>query len=346
MNRLLIQIGLLIATAIRVQAEAPSLSTTVEVPFSGSNAFSYPFPILDRQQRRAFAVGNAFFKDNWVQAPSSSRGRDGLGPFFNARSCSTCHPKDGRGRPMEKNGEKETGLLFRLPQPHALFGSQIQDLALPSLEPEGTIDVQWEETEGHYADGTPYSLVRANHRLSGSVSKSPPLLPRIAPHLIGLGLLESIPLTSLQKAADPEDADGDGISGRLRLVPEINSGKQLPGRFGWKSEQPTVEQQVARAFQQDLGITSPLFPHENTTPAQKGAIDRTHSGGAPEIDAHKLQRVVFYSQTLAIPARRNPEDPTVRQGEALFRQLQCARCHQTDQTVGAFPPLPELEGLV
>ncbi len=96
---------------------------------------------------------------------------------------------------------------------------------------------------------------------------------------------------------------------------------------------------MASAFQQDLGITSPLFPREPLTPPQLASL-RFVSGGDPELDAHKLQRVAFYCRVLGVPAQRTPADPEVRRGEGIFGAIGCAGCHLPVQTTGDYPAVP------
>ncbi|MEO0478911.1 MAG: di-heme oxidoredictase family protein [Planctomycetota bacterium] len=317
------------------------------------DAFSYPAKVLDRKQRRAFVVGNALFKDNWVAAPGSAEGRDGLGPLFNARSCSACHFKDGRGCPPEAgewtgNGVAVTGFLLRLgvqadgpDAPHPVYGGQLQDRSTNPGEAEARFRVVVDEIEGQYEDGEPYSLLFPGYEFDeashGDLQDDGVLLgPRVAPQVIGLGLLQAIPVESLEALADPEDEDGDGISGRIHWVRVNGEGGEelrVPGRFGWKATQPTVRHQSAGALNGDMGLTTSLHPAENHTAAQLPDLDY-HSGGAPEVDDKKLDRIAFYSETLAVPAQRNPEDPLVLRGEVLFEEIGCAQCHTPIQRTG------------
>jgi len=320
---------------------------------AGPNAFTYAAPVLTPIERRAFAVGNAFFKDNWVTAPASTAGRDGLGPLFNARSCSTCHHRDGRGRPP-RPGEVagNEGLLLRIgvagdgaDLPHPRYGDQVQDQAVLGVRPEALVVVGGEEVPGTFADGTPYTLRAPSYRLEelgyGPLGEDVRLGPRVAPHLVGLGLLEAVPVEAVLALADPDDADGDGVSGRPHWVVGRRSGERELGRFGWKATQPTVEEQVATAFVNDIGITSPLLPDEATRPDQ--AIEAA-SGGTPELSGQKLARVVFYSQVLGVPAARDVDDPRVRAGRVTFTELGCATCHTPELTTGPQACLPALAG--
>lgn len=311
----------------------------------GVNAFSYPARVLTARERRAFAVGNAFFKDNWVAAPSSTPGRDGLGPLFNARSCSACHLRDGRSQPPAPGALETSGLLIRLglatedgpDRPHPVYGAQLQDRALPGMAPEARLVIEQEVVSGTYADGRPYELLRPIYRLvePGYGPFGPDLRvgARVAPQLIGMGLLEAIPAAQIVRGADPEDQDGDGISGRAHWVSSLADGSRQLGRFGWKATRASVRDQTADAFRHDIGITSPLFPTESTTPVQEQTLRAPH-GGEPELSDLKLNRVTFYTQTLAVPEQRRPRDPLVRQGARLFATLRCNACHVPEWTTG------------
>jgi CxxC motif-containing protein (DUF1111 family) len=320
----------------------------------GENAFGHPAPNLGRLERRAFAVGNSFFRDNWVLAPASAEGRDGLGPLFNATSCSGCHLRDGRAAPPEGERLEEPGLLIRLglrreggpDRPHPVYGEQVQDHAAPGFAPEARVVVRREVVRGSYGDGTPYELERPSYALEelayGPLGEGVVLGPRIANQLVGLGLLEAIPEAALLAREDPLDEDGDGISGRAHRVTSRRTGRPALGRFGWKATQPTVEEQVAAAFLGDIGITSPLHPGEALRPAQAEGRE-VPSGGAPELDEHKLQRVTFYTQALAVPARRGPDLPVVRRGAELFRALRCDACHVPSWTTAEEASVPGYE---
>ena len=315
---------------------------SLRVAATGQNAFSFASPVLDRLERRAFSVGNSFFKDNWVPAPASTTGRDGLGPRFNARSCSACHLRDGRGAPPVGAFEDMPGLVFVLPNGHPTathIGGQLQDRAIPGFEPEATISITTQAVHGSFDDGTRYTLERFVYDTAPAFEPPLELSPHIAPAIVGMGLLESIPAATIRAWADPDDENGDGISGRASEVLLPGEAEPRLGRFGWKADHPTIERQVAHAFQQDMGITSPLFPNEATTNvvAVSGGTD-----GGPEIDVHKLQRVTFYTQHLAVPEGR-PDTPASLRGRELFTgRLGCVACHKSevrlgDETIAAHP---------
>jgi CxxC motif-containing protein (DUF1111 family) len=317
------------------------------------DAFSQPLGFLGEANLRQFFVGNSLFNLNWVSAPASVSERDGLGPLFNARSCSGCHFKDGRGRPPEP-GQPMSTMLVRVSVPgkpgaptwDPTYGDQLQGLALPGISAEADVLVDYEDVTGTFDDGERYTLRRPRYRIErlgyGPVSERLLVSPRVPPALVGLGLLEAVPQRELEALADPNDADGNGISGRLQRVPDRARGGALaPGRFGWKAEQPSVLQQCATAFVGDLGITSSLFPDENHTSAQPGCRE-SPSGGSPEIDDGALHAVALYVRALAVPARRNVDERAVRHGEALFGSIGCADCHVPTLRTGPSVALPEI----
>jgi CxxC motif-containing protein (DUF1111 family) len=305
-----------------------------------TNAFALGIPTLSRADRRAFAVGNSFFNDNWVTAPASTKGRDGLGPLFNAQSCSSCHFRDGRAQPPENDDDPERGLLFRLSVPgkgphgdepaDPVYGGQLQDRSISGVPAEGRVRILNVEYPGKFADGTRYTLIAPIYRIVdtayGPLARHVRVSPRIAPAVFGVGLLEAVPEREIVSNADPHDKNDDGISGRPNRVWDVRLQRLALGRFGWKANVPTVEQQNGRAFNSDIGITSSLFSDDVCTVAE-AACHAAPSGGSPEVDDHKLGRVTFYTRTLAVPARRQVRDPEVRDGEQLFRKAGCSSCH-------------------
>jgi len=324
---------------------------------SSSNAFSFPIPSLSTDERRDFFVGNSFFNDNWVTAPASTDGRDGLGPLFNAQSCSSCHFRDGRGQPPTSVDDPVRGLLIRLsipgqsPEgialPDPTYGDQIQDRSILGVEPEGAIEVEHHDFEVITSEG-PVTLPLPDYAIAqlayGPLNPDLMMSPRIAPQLPGVGLLEVVPEDDILALADPGDIDGDGISGRPNMVWDFLANEIRLGRFGWKANVPTLLQQNASAFLGDIGITSPLFAETNCTAAEIECL-AAPNGGSPEVDDLKLDRVTFYTRTLAVPARRNVEDPVVTEGENLFAEIGCTSCHVATLTTGS-SDIPELSNQV
>lgn len=320
---------------------------------ASANAFSFPIPSLSTEERRNFFVGNSFFNDNWVTAPASTDGRDGLGPLFNAQSCSSCHFRDGGGQPPATADDPVRGLLIRLSVPgqgpnqiplaDPNYGDQIQDRSILGTEPEGSIAIDYHDFEVVTRDGSvtlplpEYAITELSY---GPLSPQLMMSPRIAPQLPGVGLLEVVPEDDILALADPDDSDSNGVSGRPNVVWDFLTEEINLGRFGWKANVPTLLQQNASAFLGDIGITSPIFPVSNCSPVETDCL-AAPDGGSPEVDDLKLERVTFYTQTLAVPARRNVEDPTVTAGEELFVEIGCGSCHVANLTTGS-SDIPEL----
>lgn len=313
------------------------------------NAFAFQAPNLDEQNGLFFFTGNSLFNQNWVTAPASTTARDGLGPLFNSRSCSGCHFRDGRGHVPEFDGERSSGLLFRLsipgtdafgnnlPEPN--YGGQFQDNAILGTSLEGNIRVTYTPFTITYPDGTvttlrnpSYSFVELNY---GDFSANVQVSPRVANQMIGLGLLEAIPESTILSFADIDDTDGDGISGKPNFVYDVRSQTMVLGRFGWKSNQPNLRQQIAAAFSGDLGITTTLFPNENCPPGVD--CSTIPNGGVPEINNQNLDRVTIYSSTLAVPGRRNFDALEILEGKQLFEQVNCTACHIPMVKTGPHP---------
>ena len=327
------------------------------------NAFSLPSANLTPVRRLDFSVGNSFFRAPWVIAPSTTTARDGLGPLFNTNACQNCHIKDGRGHPPAANAASAVSMLLRLSIPaepgqeaqlqrHGViaeptYGGQLQDMAIPGHAPEGRIRLDWQTHRITLADGSEVELRQPKLQLSdlgyGPLHPQTQFSLRIAPPMIGLGLLEAIADADLLALADPDDRNGDGISGRANQVWDDARGQSVLGRFGWKAGQPTLNQQNAHAFAGDMGLTTSLLPADDCTAAQ-AACQQMPNGGSPEVSDNILASVLFYSRNLAVPQRRQVDAPQVLKGKALFHQAGCASCHTPKFVTRADAAEPELAG--
>jgi CxxC motif-containing protein (DUF1111 family) len=334
-------------------------STTVWA--TGRNAFSFPAANLSDPERTRFVIGNSFFKRNWVESPASTTARDGLGPHFLARSCGACHLFDGRGEPPPwKRGlsdQDPLALLIRLsvpgadakggPAPHPVYGDQLNTVAVQGVKPEGRVRLRWEPVRGRFADGTRYTLQKPTYQIDqlghGPLGKEVMFSPRIAPQVIGVGLLEAIPEQDILANAAAQAAMPGPIKGQPNRVWDAYAQREMVGRFGWKANVATVAHQTAGAFHGDIGITSTKFPQETCTPKQKDCLAAPNGSddGQPEIEDKLLEEVVFYQAVLAPPARRNAQDAQVLRGQQLFAQAQCVVCHRPSYTTaeGPFPRL-------
>jgi CxxC motif-containing protein (DUF1111 family) len=325
---------------------------------ANENAYARAIATMPPEDLRRFTFGNRVFNTHWVAAPASVDVFDGLGPVFNRVSCSACHTRDGRGRPPETDGAPLESMLIRLslpgsgehgaPRPVPHYGDQLNEKALPGVPAEGRTVVHFSERPGKYPDGTRYSLLVPHYEFAdmafGPLPRETRISPRVAPPVFGLGLLEAVPEAQIRSHEDPQDANHDGISGRSNEVWNAIDGRMALGRFGWKANQPSLRQQNAAAANGDIGITTHFFPHENVADGQVAAAGAPSGGkdGEPEMKDEFFARLTFYVQTLAVPAARNLDDPTVRDGAGLFAQVGCTACHTPTMTTGDYPDVPEL----
>ena len=315
------------------------------------NAFGNAVPGLSPSQNSDFVVGNSFNRNPWVTAPSSTEARDGLGPFMNAISCAACHFKDGRGAPPEP-GQPAVSLLVKIsvpgtdahggPRAVTDFGTQLNPFQIAGVtQGEGNVLISYTEIPGTYPDGTPYSLRKPNYTFENGALAGVLASPRVAPFMGGTGLIEAIPESVILSFADATDSDGDGISGKPNYVWDAIRQTEALGRFGWKCGVPSVKQQVAAAFLNDIGITSNLFPDENLYGSQL-QYTSLPNGGNPEISDEILDRVVFYTVALAVPGRRNALSEDVLKGKRLFNEIGCNACHVNRLKTGGSAYLSQL----
>jgi CxxC motif-containing protein (DUF1111 family) len=330
---------------------------------TGRNAFSFPSANLPNEEATRAVIGNSFFKRNWVEAPASTTARDGLGPLFIARSCGGCHTEDGRGQPPQLSKrlgphDATVALLMRLSVPgtadpkagvvpEPVYGDQFNNTAVQGVKPEGDVLIRTTALKGKFADGTPYSLQKPSYSLTnlgyGPLRPDVMMSPRIAPQLIGAGLLEAIAEADILDNVAKQAAAPGPVKGQANRVWDAFAEREMLGRFGWKANVATLAHQTGAAFRGDMGITSSKFPDESCTASQTDCMKAPHGaqGKGPEIDDKTFGDVVFYQATLAPPARRDAADAQVQRGQMLFAQAQCVACHRPSYTTseGPFPSL-------
>ncbi len=336
---------------IAINNEYSGGDTTVFV--QSSTAFDNPAPNLDAEGEARHLIGDDEFEQNFVTAPAIVN--SGLGPAFNNNSCVACHPKDGRGLPPEEGGisntfflrisvpgvDPKTGGSLAIPG----FGTQLFDRAIFGVQPEAIVETTYAEVNGKYGDGTPYQLRQPTFTIVNPYTTLPDTYltsPRVAPPVFGRGLLEAISDETLLGWADEDDLDNDGISGRVNQVWDIVSETTVIGRFGLKANNPSLLVQTAGAYHGDIGITNELFPQESTA----GQAQDDGLSDDPELRPGVLDDVVFYIQTLAVPARRNIDDPKVKNGQILFDQAGCTSCHIPTVTTGVLEGVPEVSNQI
>lgn len=320
-----------------------------------SEAFSQPSANMSFERELDFRVGNGLFKKLWVSSPSSTRASDGLGPLYNARSCQRCHLKDGRGHPPETPDDSTVSMLVRLSvpgddtttlpaiegylsdRPDPVYGTQLQDLGIAGHAAEARIRITYDETIVPLSGGETAALRRPTLTLEdpayGPLRDDLRLSARIAPQMIGLGLLDAIPAEDILALADPDDTDGDGISGRPNIVWSRAHDRPMLGRFGLKAGEASILEQSAAAFSSDIGISTTLHPSgAGDCTAAQAACRAAPDGNDPdsdnvEIGTQGLDLVAFYSRNLAVPERTGLDDPDVLRGKQVFYDTGCTSCH-------------------
>ena len=261
-----------------------------------------------------------------------------LGPKFIARSCVECHVNNGRALPAAV-GTPLTKWVFKV-------GNDVSGTAHPTLghvlQPqsssgpnEGNVTIASYTTNNlQYGDATPYSLIKPNYSFSGTTPTF--FSARIAPQLVGLGLLEAVGESTVIALSDPGDANADGISGRVQTVLDPQTGQQRLGRFTHKGGRARVSHQIAAALNTDMGVTTSVFP----------ILDGETNSVAPELSAADLDLMTRYVALLGVGARRDLTNAQALQGEQLFASANCVKCHTPTLTTSAFHPMAELRNQV
>ncbi|MCO5121580.1 MAG: hypothetical protein M9951_18360, partial [Burkholderiaceae bacterium] len=299
-------------------------------------------------------IGRSFFEDPWIAAPASTTLRDGLGPLYNAHACASCHRTAGRAPPdANALSGPPTGMILKIGRragesfgPDPVYGDMLQRRALPSVAAAGVPgEARWRlqpvVVELDDGLGSVRRLERPLPRIEAFAhgEPAPGLLvsARIAPILAGIGRIERIADATLLALEDPDDRDGDGISGRAHRLPGGSAAAPRLGRFGHKAAHPDLAHQVGAALRDDIGITSRRFPAEACTAAQS-ACARAASGAGPdgphEISDALFDALVAHVASLPPPVRASLDD--AGEGAGLFRTSGCAACH--------VPSLPAIDG--
>ncbi|MCP5085782.1 MAG: c-type cytochrome [Rhodobacteraceae bacterium] len=318
--------------------------------------FSAPSANLSQDREVDFKLGRALFHRPWSPAQGLSTPSDGLGPLFNARSCVACHIRDGRGHPPH-NGDA-TSFLLKIAKtgentgPDPVYGHQLQDLSVQGHAPEFKLRVTYKEFPVTLADGQTIKLRQPKYHVDqlgfGPLDKKTVISPRIAPQMIGLGLLEAIPVEDIVANADPLDADHNGISGRPQVVFSQEFNAPMLGRFGHKAAAATIKSQSAAAFANDIGISTPLHPQGwgDCTAAQNECRAASHGNsavdGGTEISTEGLRFVTHYARNLGVPARPDAGAASILLGKKVFYKSGCSACHHPKFVTHKLPDQPEL----
>lgn len=286
-------------------------------------------------------LGRALFERIWVAAPASTQATDGLGPLFNARSCARCHPKAGRGV-LELKHETDIvdspALVLQLSN-DPVYGLQLQTNSIHGHAAEARVKTQQQISRVSLSDNTKVVLTKLIYQpfelAYGDLQADTRLSARIAPPLHGLAWIEQIPDAAILRYADPDDRDGDGISGRANRLDAPQDSPQL-GRFGWKASLPSLLEQTAQALALDMGLSSPLrIEHAgDCTAAQPVCRDAIHGDSQRfegfELSTEMVMLIVRYLQSLPAP---RPAAEIDAEGARWFETIGCSGCHRPAFTI-------------
>lgn len=301
-----------------------------------SFAFEQPAENLSDENLERHLEGDVEFGNVFVTAPAPVN--PGLGPLFNNVSCESCHIKNGRGHPVFRDSRLRSNALVLISDPDGEpdvpggnplvegLGGQIQDHAVFGVRPEAEISLRWEEIPGRYPDGGRYSLRKPVLDITlsddSSLGENIQTSMRLPLPIIGLGLLEAVAEETLLGLSDPDDSDGDGISGRPNMVWNRVTASTEIGRFGRKAGSPDLRTQTARAYTEDMGVSNPALP---------AGDEET------DITEEQLDLTTFYVQTLTVPMRAETDDSDAARGERIFSDIGCSSCHVPTLRTGEHP---------
>lgn len=335
--------------------QAAQAANGFEIADTTREAYSRINPEVTQNQLAEALRGRSLFRQSWVVPPAKDVEIAGLGPLYNQLSCLSCHPKNGRGQPPENPQQAMRSMLVRLslpgqdphgaPLPHPVYGNQLNEQGVPGVPGEGWVRVDYREERVTLPDGETVGLRTPLYQFAdlqyGPLNADIRFSPRVGPPVFGLGLLEAVSDQTILHLA--EKGRQQGVNGHPNYVWDAERQRPAIGHFGLKANVATLRQQIAGAFIGDMGITSSLHPKENCTAAQF-TCKRSPSARQPELTDAQLDAVLGYLRLLQVPARRNADDPMVRQGEQTFIAIGCAACHAPVLTTGEFPDLPALSG--
>lgn len=331
-----------------------SLTADVLTVFDeSSQAYSHEISGMSAEQQYVHDLGDKLFGQTFVTSPAPKFG--GLGPIYNNVSCQRCHTNEGRGFPLlERPGFQTTFLKVASPGkdfyggtlPLEGFGIQIQDQSIAGIEPEATLAVNWIYSDVQLSEGEIVKLRKPEVQILKSYIPMPSNYLsslRMARPNYGMGLLEAIEEGYLLRNQDISDANGDGISGKANYVFDPISKTTQIGRIGWKAGVPNIKTQVAKAFNEDIGVTSSLFPVKNAF--GQSQMKFGSASGKVDVDDSVINAITFYMKSIAVPARRNVKNPDVLAGKRIFQQIGCIKCHVQYQTTKVDVTFPQISNL-
>lgn len=371
----LVFVCLFIAMAMTLpsyQRQGTQIQTAGAVTYHGpkdTHAFSKPSANMPAMKKADFFIGDSLFQRSWISSPSSVGTSDGLGPMFNSRACQSCHIKDGRGHLPHPDDDSTRSVIVKLAlsaspkevmgvihkgkqaviAKEPIYGGQFHDRALPGVLREGFYTISHDRKTAVVGNGKAQrqvTLKRPKVKFTelnyGKMAPDVVMSLRVAPPMIGLGLVEAIAAQDIMQRHDPHDRDGDGISARASWL----EGNRL-GRFGWKASTATLMEQNLTAFFMDMSMTSSLHPESEADCTQRQTTCRrlsSHSPQAePDIPSKMADLILFYTQNLAPPQRVIGESVAkIERGESVFYDIGCESCHRASYQTSNHHPLEYL----
>jgi CxxC motif-containing protein (DUF1111 family) len=364
----------LLRPALLVALTASALAAVLVAPAGDvvpHAAYLQPVAGLDDEQTLRFRAGEKIFNTPWLAIPNkimpnwdynlSAPGNSewGLGPTFLAQNCMQCHVQGGRGMASDTAKGPLFQQLLRLsvpgatphggPKPEPTYGQQLQSFdTIPRTDKnartgEGELHVDWVKEKVTLPDGSVVELrrpkLRIEHLNFGPLAEGTMTSLRNTQAIFGLGYLEAVSEKDILSLAAAQKAQG--LNGRPNYVRDDVHDRIALGRFGWKANQPSIRQQIATAFINDMGVTSPVYDQQNCPAAQTECAQQNHTG-KPELKPEMWDKITFWAMMLDAPAPRDQDKPAVVRGRQLFSQAQCAACHVAELRTGKIDGFPQL----
>ncbi|WP_198305599.1 di-heme oxidoredictase family protein [Arcobacter vandammei] len=302
---------------------------------------------LNDEEKDTFMLGRSFFNIPWVKAPSVTTARDGLGPLFNANSCISCHPNNGKGKLLNKDFTVSRALVARLSTnnkvenqedilfkkgfvPHEVYGEQLSINGIFGVPFEGNIKVEFEDKIELLDDGEKVILQKPKYSLEnlnyGSLDENSVVSYRMAQSLNGMALIDLIADSDILKNEDENDKDGDGISGKANFVYSPLTKKYELGKYTWKASVSKLKEQVAFATSNDIGLTTSIVVDEKCTKFQKECLEAPKPKDKIDLPDNRLDAMSFYLKNLKTYSA-NKDTKEYKDGFIIFESLACSKCH-------------------
>ncbi|RBW47488.1 thiol oxidoreductase [Psychromonas sp. B3M02] len=325
----------------------------------GSKPFSHPIK-MDDEAFDQYILGRSFFSIPWVEAPSATTARDGLGPHFSSNTCVSCHEDNGSAPTLSSKNQPLRALVFKLTQPSKhtsrwlihnidtpmhdnvpdpVYGTQISIRGNGKVKPEAQTRLKIESIPFTYPDGQSLTLTKFIPYLDklgyGPLAEETTISLRQPPTLAGLRLIEQVSAEDILAWEDPDDKNGDGISGRANWLNSPDQGEKILGRLNWKSSAADIENQTANAAAHDLGLTNPFFTEERCQPAQKDCLAAPKGDNTP-LGSLDLPMLRLKAISAFIRDHKAPQtvrlDKQAQQGKKLFEETGCVACHRASMS--------------